>query len=287
MTMLDRLCRQAEAASVEEKVDLINKYTADVLPVLDALSEDGQSGTEIYTHFILCAVASDGKLAKEEYELIKALFDAAAGKDCSYEEAVAIFGELGLDRPDEYKKVVDLMIDVIGLLSDDVKSEIIAICLLVCAIDGEVSKEEKEWIGQLIDDNFGMSPMDQIDDMLTEVGTFILATEDGDQPRMRVLGFKAYLDGKIYFTVGTFKEVYAQLQKNPKCEILASLGGSFLRWDGNAVFTDDARLMDIADEKMPQVVEAYEKMGFKFAFFTLEGGSAEIVGADMTRKKLF
>ena len=59
-----------------------------------------------------------------------------------------------------------------------------------------------------------------------EVLTFVkenpacfIATMDGDQPRVR--GFLSILfnDGKIYFTTGTMKRVYAQLSKNPHIEL--------------------------------------------------------------------
>ena len=101
------------------------------------------------------------------------------------------------------------------------------------------------------------------------------------------VGLKIKLDGKLYFAVGTFKDVYKQLQKNPKCEILASAGMDFLRWDGKAVFTDDNRLLPIVANMMPQLVQMYDEMGWKLGFFTLEDGSAEIVNVSNQKTKLF
>ncbi|MCQ2085315.1 MAG: pyridoxamine 5'-phosphate oxidase family protein, partial [archaeon] len=203
------------------------------------------------------------------------------------DEALAIFKQSGLDNPEQYKKTVDLMIDLLGVVSEELKTAIISVCLLVCAIDGEVSKDEKEWIKQLVDDNFGLTPMEQIDGILDEAKVFTLATTDGAQPRMRILGFKCFFDGKVYFAVGTFKDVYAQLQANPKCEILASMGMSFLRWDGNAVFYEDPRFDAAFEAAIPQIAAMYKANGLKIAFFTLEGGNAEIVGVDNSKQKLF
>ena len=50
----------------------------------------------------------------------------------------------------ELKKSVDEMVDVLGLLSDDLKDDIITVCLLICAVDGKVSLRERNWIKQLI-----------------------------------------------------------------------------------------------------------------------------------------
>ncbi len=287
MSKFDDFCAKMAAMPYEDKVALINDYSRQIIPALDLISEDGENGVSIYTDFILCAIAADGKLAKEEYELMKPLFDAAADKDVSYDEAVAIFKNSGLDNPEKYKRTVDLMLDLIGLVSENLKSAIVAVCLLICSIDGEVSKEEKDWIKQLVDDNFGLTPMEQVDAMLDEAKVFTLATVDNGQPRMRILGFKCVVDDKIFFTVGAFKDVYKQLQADPRCEILASVGDSFLRWDGKAVFYEDPRFMEAARDAMPEVVAMYEKMGAKFAFFTIEGGSAEVVHVDNSKEKLF
>ncbi len=287
MSNFDKLCDKLISMPFDDKVALINDYSRQIIPALDLISEEGENAVTIYTDFLLCAIAADGKLAKEEYELMKPLFDAAADKDVSYDEAVAIFKNSGLDNPEKYKKTVDLMLDVIGLVSADLKSAIVAVCLLICSIDGQISKDEKEWIKQLVDDNFGLTPMEQIDAMLDEAKVFTLATLADGKPRMRILGFKCFVDGKIYFAVGSFKDVYAQLQKDPSCEILASLGMSFLRWNGKAVFCEDPRFMEAAKAVMPQVVDMYNEMGWKLAFFTIEGGSAEVVSVNNTKDKLF
>ena len=50
----------------------------------------------------------------------------------------------------ELKKYVDYMIDILGLVSDELKEDIIVVCLLICAIDGHISLKEKNWIKQLI-----------------------------------------------------------------------------------------------------------------------------------------
>ena len=43
------------------------------------------------------------------------------------------------------------MVDLIGLFSEDIKADIIVVCMLICAIDGNISAKEKNWIKQLID----------------------------------------------------------------------------------------------------------------------------------------
>lgn len=287
MSRFDEYCDRINALPKDEKNRLIDDLTARILPALSEVTEDGKNAVSVYVDFILAAVAADGKLAKDEYEIIKPLFDSAAGKDTTYEEAVRIFNDSGLSDPSNFKNTVDLMVDLIGLISEDLKSDIVSLCLLICTIDGEITQSEKDWIVQLVDDNFGYDPMEEIDEYLTNAKTFVLATIDNGRPRMRILGFSTMLEGKIYFAVGSFKNVYRQLQANPCCEILASAGSKFLRWNGKAVFREDPRLMQVADSAMPQVTEMYRKNGWTLAFFTIEGGHAEIVHVDNSIDKLF
>ena len=288
MSDFDTLCKQLEQMDSATFADIFSEKSVDVISALTALTADGKDGVTAYLQFILASVAADGVLSKPEYTLLKPLFDRMADKDTTYDEAVEIFKGLGLDKPDAYKDIVDTMVDIIGLVDEDMKDDIVLLCLLVCAIDGEVTKEEKDWIRQLAEPlTIELPAVDVLEDFLNKAGTFVLGTTDGDQPRMRVLGLKIKLDGKLYFAVGTFKDVYKQLQKNPKCEILASAGMDFLRWDGKAVFTDDNRLLPIVANMMPQLVQMYDQMGWKLGFFTLEGGSAEIVNVSNQRTKLF
>ena len=54
---------------------------------------------------------------------------------------------------------------------------------------------------------------------LQDSGTFYLATMDGDQPRVRPFGAVCGFEDKLYLITSNQKDVYAQMQKNPKVEI--------------------------------------------------------------------
>ena len=288
MTDFDTLCKQLEQMDSEKYAQIFADISDDVIADLTALTTNGKDGVTAYMQFVLASVAADGILSKPEFTLLKPWFDKMTEKDTTYDEAVEIFNGLGLNEPEVYKEIIDTMVDIIGLVSEEIKDDIVLLCLLVCAIDGDISDKEKDWIRQLAKPlTVEVPAMDVIEEFLTKAGVFVLGTTDGDQPRMRVLGLKIKLDDKLFFAVGTFKDVYKQLQKNPKCEILASSGMDFLRWDGKAVFVKDDRLMPIVANMMPQLVEMYKQMGWELGFFTLEGGSAEIVNVSNQRTKLF
>ena len=43
------------------------------------------------------------------------------------------------------------MVDVIGCFSDEMKTDIVIVAMLICAVDGKISFKEKNWIKKLID----------------------------------------------------------------------------------------------------------------------------------------
>ena len=111
---------------------------------------------------------------------------------------------------------------------------------------------------------------------LDKCGFFFLATEDGDQPKCRPLGLKLEYNGRIYFGVGTFKEVYHQLLGNANVEICASDGEGFLRYYGEAIFDDDPAVAAAALELLPKLKTVYnERTGLKLGMFYILNGTAE------------
>ena len=124
---------------------------------------------------------------------------------------------------------------------------------------------------------------ERIDEFLNEAKVFFLATVDGDKPKNRPLGFHILKDGKIYFGVGDFKEVYKQMRKNPYVEIVALVETDFLRCYGKAVFEEDYTLGQsiVAGNEFLQGIYN-DETGFKLGIFHLEEATAEI--RDITGK---
>ncbi len=118
--------------------------------------------------------------------------------------------------------------------------------------------------------------MSKVLDFLNKAGTFYLATCDGDQPKVRPLGMAFEMDGKVTFGVGTFKDVYKQLEKNPKVEVVA-LGeqGHWLRYTGKAVLIKDESKAAAVVAANPFLQKIYnEKTGYKLGLFYLEDATA-------------
>ena len=126
--------------------------------------------------------------------------------------------------------------------------------------------------------------MGKINDFIDEAGIFFLATVDGDQPKVRPLGAHFEEDGKVYFTVGDFKDVYKQMAENPKVEIVAYKDRVWLRYTGRAVFEDNPDHVEKFLQALPHLRNAYnETTGHKMMVFHLEDAEAYLI--DMAGNK--
>lgn len=126
-------------------------------------------------------------------------------------------------------------------------------------------------------------PAMQIEELLYKAGAFYLATVDGDQPKLRPLGAHHLVDGKVWLGVGEFKNVYKQLVKNPKCEVVALQpeGGKWLRWTGKATFAEGEereKLEKVFLDAMPGLRKIYDgSEGKRMMCFTLTEARAELI----------
>lgn len=122
-----------------------------------------------------------------------------------------------------------------------------------------------------------MSDIQKVDEFITEAGVFFLASVDGDQAKCRPLGFHMLVDDKIYFGVGTFKEVWKQMQENPKIEIVAlnPEKDKFLRYYGIATADDNPKLVEKTFELMPEIGEVYKENGWEMGIFYIDDATAE------------
>ena len=124
-----------------------------------------------------------------------------------------------------------------------------------------------------------MSDIKIVDDFLSKAEVFYLATTKGDQPKCRPFGFH-YLDddGKIYFTAATFKDVFKQIQENPKVEIVGYDDGEekFLRYYGIAKIVKRDKVVEKAFADLPEVKEFFVTNNLELGVFYIDDATAEI-----------
>ena len=102
-----------------------------------------------------------------------------------------------------------------------------------------------------------MSAIEKVCQFLDEAGVYFLATEEGDQPRVRPFATALVYGGKLYIQTGKIKSVSRQIGADPKVEICAFKDGTWLRVAGELVNDDDHDAKVAMLEKMPDLKAMY------------------------------
>ena len=113
--------------------------------------------------------------------------------------------------------------------------------------------------------------------IMNENPAFHLATMDGDQPRVRgMLLFRADDDGIIFHTAST-KDLYQQIQKNPKAELCFQGQGIQVRVSGTLKKIEDENLkQEIFNHPTRKFLQAWKEQGIDglLQVFCLKHGTA-------------
>ena len=149
MREFNLLCKELEQMDPLTYTAILAEKSLKILPALAVIEQDGIDAVIEYTTFILGAIAADGKLSEEEYLLCEPLLKAFFGDSINYDVCSALVSTYRSETR-AIKNVVDNMVDILGLLSEELKSDVILVCMMICAIDGKISLKEKRWIKQLI-----------------------------------------------------------------------------------------------------------------------------------------
>jgi uncharacterized pyridoxamine 5'-phosphate oxidase family protein len=117
--------------------------------------------------------------------------------------------------------------------------------------------------------------MQEVIKFLRDNKVFFLATIDGDQARVRPMGFVMEYQGKLTLCTNNKKPMYQQMKANPRIEISAtSADGQTLRVFGKVVFVTSKDSKEKALEIAPQLKGMYSAEDNTFEIFSFDGATA-------------
>lgn len=149
MREFDALCKAYEEIDALSYAAIIAEKAKKIIPALCEVTEDGLDGLTLFASFVAGAIVADGKLSMEEYAITFPLFKIFFGTEVNYDDCNRIVRKMCVETK-LLKKYVSDTIKVFGRLSEELKDDIVLVCLMICAIDGKVSLKEKMWIKKLL-----------------------------------------------------------------------------------------------------------------------------------------
>ena len=116
--------------------------------------------------------------------------------------------------------------------------------------------------------------MEEVFEFLKKCGTFYLATEDGDQPRVRPFGAINIYEGKLYLQTGKVKNVSKQMQVNPKVEICGFMDGKWVRVEAKVVRDERIEAKESMLDANPELKSMYSAKDDNTEVLYLENAKA-------------
>jgi len=111
-------------------------------------------------------------------------------------------------------------------------------------------------------------------EFLKKAVVFYLATTDGDQPRVRPFGAVIAYQDRLYICTANSKACFAQMKKNPKVEISATIDHEWIRLKGE-VAVDSSEAAKIAMlEEYPILKNMYSSNDGQFEVLYFTKGTA-------------
>lgn len=148
MLEFKRVCDAYEKMSAIERGTLLTKKAAVVLARLEALSLPGVDPVSVHAGFIVGSVTADGRINEKEYLLIYPALVKAFGDAFDFTTIKNAFRR----NKDGKKLVADYteeMLHILSLMDEELKWNVIMLCLCVASIDGKITLKEKRYIRRL------------------------------------------------------------------------------------------------------------------------------------------
>lgn len=144
-----KICNEYEKMSTIERGVLLAGKSVTVLTKLKLLDIDGIDPVETLAAYIIGSVTADGVVNEQEYILIYPALVRVFGDDFDFATIKKAFKN-DTDGKNAVKKYTKDLTAVFGCIDEDLKADIVSLCLCVVTVDGKISLKERRYIRSLI-----------------------------------------------------------------------------------------------------------------------------------------
>lgn len=144
-----KLCNECEKLGSLERSVLLAEKSAAVLLRFNSVHIEGVSPVKTLAAFILGSIVSDGAVNEKDYLYIYPSLVKAFGVDFDF-AAVKQAYKTAKDIKKEIARYTKELMTIIAAADEQLRTDIVTLCLLVVSVDGKISVKEKRYIKQLL-----------------------------------------------------------------------------------------------------------------------------------------
>lgn len=148
MFEFNKMCDEYQRLTNTEKRIIIAEKTIKIFAELSALNVCGIDPFETLAGFIVGSVVADGKINEQEYLLMYPTLVQIFGKDFDYNSVKKTFAT-DAECKNSVCKYTENMLKILTMLNENIKTDVIILCLCVVSMDGKINFKERKYIKRL------------------------------------------------------------------------------------------------------------------------------------------
>lgn len=148
MLEFKRLCDAFEKLSVTERSILLTEKSVMIFERLCSISLPEIDPTSVLAGFIIGSSVSDGKINEKEYLMIYPSLIKIFGDDFDFNAIKNTFSH-NRNVTKVISRYTEDLLNILAILDDKLKWDIIMLCLCAVSIDGKITLKEKQYIRRL------------------------------------------------------------------------------------------------------------------------------------------
>lgn len=144
-----KLCDRCEHMTVLQKVRLLAEKAPSVFARLETLGTDTASAKKTLAAFMLGSIADGGELDEMEYLLMYPSLLRVFGDKFDFSGVKRAF-ESGGEEKSRSRDYIRGMTEMLAGADENLRSDIVSLCLMMATVDGKISLSERNYIKQLV-----------------------------------------------------------------------------------------------------------------------------------------
>ena len=144
-----KLCNEYEKLTTAQKIVMLSEKSVSIFVRFKLLGVDELTAKRTMAAFIIGSITSDGVVDEREYLFMYPSLARFFGVDFDFNAIKISFKENKSDKKYAQKYLRE-MLNLISLADEELKADIIAVCLMITAVDGKISFKERRYIKKLI-----------------------------------------------------------------------------------------------------------------------------------------
>lgn len=150
MFAFSKICNEFEDANAAERALILKEKSAWIIKNLRHISIPNTDPVSVLVGFIIGSVTSDGTINEQEYLMIYPALTQVFGDSFNFKAVKELFCR-GADCKKTIADFTEQMISIMTFFNDDIKFDIITLCLCVMSVNGRLSLKKKRYICRLFD----------------------------------------------------------------------------------------------------------------------------------------